>query len=209
MQKSMSRCNHSTIRSDESLDHLKGRREVLKAALGIGLGASLLNKAGIAAEEDDPTKISPQIGDLFVFFSGDRKGEVIKPDDLPLGGPQEMAYPMDPNSNVVRDGSLLNMVVLVRFDPAELDAKALQNAAEGVVAYSAVCTHQACPVSMWREDKQTLFCACHGSQYDPRKAAKVVTGPTTKRLAMLPLKFEEGELLVAGKFTGRVGAAMR
>ena len=49
-----------------------------------------------AATEDDPKKARPQEGDRFVFFSGDRKGEVIKLEDLPLGGPQIVAYPMDP-----------------------------------------------------------------------------------------------------------------
>ena len=37
-------------------------------------------------------------GDQFVFVLGDKKGEVIKVEDLPLGGPQQLAYPMEPAS---------------------------------------------------------------------------------------------------------------
>jgi rieske iron-sulfur protein len=60
---------------------------------------------------------------------------------------------------------------------------------------------------MWKKDRGTLYCVCHGSQYDPTAAAKVVGGPAPRRLAMLPLKIEEGVLVAAGPFTDRVGAA--
>ena len=162
-----------------------------------------------AAQEDDPKKARPQTGDRLVFFSGDRKGEVITPDGLTLGGPQVLAYPMAPD-DVVRNGSRLNQVLVIRLDPAQLSKETSANAAEGVVAYSAACTHEACPVSMWKNEKGgVLYCACHGSEYDPRDAAKVVGGPAPRRLAMLPLKMEGGELVAAGPFTGKVGAAKR
>jgi Rieske Fe-S protein len=192
------------------------RRDVLKVALGIGLGASVLGTLSApgavgetaagqgASADDDVRQMRPQPGDRFAVqgASGDLPA---KPDDLPLGGPQKLAYPVDPETGVVRDGSLLNLVVLVRLDPEDMDAKTRENSAEGVVAYSAVCTHQACPVSMWREDKRTLFCSCHGSQYDPRKRAKVVVGPAKKRLAMLPLKMDGDVLAAAEGFIGRIG----
>jgi rieske iron-sulfur protein len=181
------------------------RRTVLKGALGLGLTLPLLEAR--AAVEDDPRKARPQEGDQFVFFTGERKGEVIKAEDLPIGGPQVMVYPKDPKTNTVRDGSRLNQVLMIRLDPEQLSEDTSANAADGVVAYSAACTHEACPVSMWKEG--TLYCACHGSQYDPKDAAKVVGGPAPRRLAMLPLQIEEGVLVAAGPFTGRVGAAKR
>lgn len=181
-----------------------GRRTVLKAALGLGLGLSLLDIVPVRA--DDSKMLRPQEGDQFVFPSGDREGQIIPPETLPLGGPQQLAFPMDPRAKVVRNGSFLNQVVLIRLDPAELtdDTRAL--AAEGVVAYSVVCTHQQCPVSMWQAQAKTLFCACHGSQFDPRDRARVVDGPAPRRLPMLPLKMVDGVLTAAGGFTGRVGA---
>jgi hypothetical protein len=36
-----------------------------------------------------------------------------------------------------------------------------------------------------------------------------VGGPAKRRLAMLPLKVEDGVLVAAGPFTGRVGAERR
>jgi rieske iron-sulfur protein len=178
---------------------------VLKGA--IAFGASLPVLEARAATEDDPKKARPRAGDRFVFFSGDRKGEIIKAEDLPLGGPQIMAYPIDPSTETVRNGSRLNQVVLIRFDESQLSPDTVVNAAEGVIAYSAACTHEACPVSMWKEG--TLYCACHGSEYDPKDAANVVAGPAPRRLAMLPLTVEDGVVVAAGEFTGRVGAAKR
>ena len=181
------------------------RRTVLKGALGLGLTLPLLEAR--AATEDDPAKARPQEGDQFVFFAGERKGKILKAEDLPIGGPQALAYPVDPKTNTVRNGSRLNQVVVIRLEPDQLSKDTSANAAEGVVAYSAACTHEACPVSMWKEG--TLYCACHGSQYDPKDAAKVVGGPAPRRLAMLPLRIEDGVLVAAGPFTGRVGAAKR
>jgi Rieske Fe-S protein len=183
------------------------RRAVLKGALALGAGLPLLEAR--AGTEDDPKKARPQDGDRFVFFSGDRKGEIIKPEDLPLGGPQVLAYPVHPATSTVRNGSRLNQVILIRLEESRLSDDTRANAADGVIAYSAACTHQACPVSMWKKDKGTLYCACHGTQYDPMDAAKVVDGPAPRRLAMLPLRIEDGVVVAAGPFTGRVGAAKR
>ena len=176
---------------------------MLKGALALSAGLPLLEAR--AATEDDPKKARPQEGDRFVFFSGERKGEIIGFEDLPLGGPQILAYPMDPATDTVRNGSRLNQVVLIRFEPNQLSSETAAHAADGAVAYSAACTHEACPVSMWKPKEETLYCACHGTQYDPKDAAKVVDGPAPRRLAMLPLKIEDGVLVAAGTFTGKVG----
>jgi rieske iron-sulfur protein len=134
---------------------------------------------------------------------------VVKPDDLPLGGPQVVVWPMDGATETVRSGSRLNQVLLIRLPAEELSEETKANAADGVVGYSAACSHEACPVSMWKKDKQAFYCACHGSEFDPRDAARIVGGPAKRRLAMLPLQIEGGELIAAGPFTGPVGAVRR
>jgi rieske iron-sulfur protein len=187
----------------DSRDRAQGRRAFLKVALGLGLCLSFPD--GVFAGADDPTTARPEEGDRFVFPFGDREGQIVTPADLPLGGPQQQAYPMDPRVNIVRNGSTLNLVLLIRLDPTDLTDETRALAAEGVVAYSAVCTHQGCPVSMWQAQSKTLFCACHGTQFDPRDRARVVDGPAPRRLPMLPVKVVDGVLTVAGRFTGRVG----
>lgn len=179
----------------------RDRRTLLKAALGLGL---IVQRVSVAVA-DDPKIARPQSGDRFVFPFGDRAGHVIKPEDLPLGGPQQLAYPMDPESKVIRDGSLLNQVALVRLDPAQLSADTQEYAADGVVAYSAICTHQGCPVSMWKADAKALFCSRHAAQFDPKERARVINGPAPRRLPVLPLRTVDGALTAAGGFVGTVG----
>jgi len=173
------------------------------------LGAALvlspwLNLPARAQDQADPTSERPQIGDHFVFLTGPKKDQPARSDDLELGGPQAQVYPADPRG-VVRDGSPLNLVVLVRIGADGLDEETRARSADGVVAYSAICTHQGCPVTMWSQDKKALVCSCHGSTYNPKDGAEVIFGPAPKSLAALPLKSENGLLIVAGGFIGRVG----
>ena len=129
----------------------------------------------------------------------------LKAADLPLGGPQILAWPMDPANKTVRDGTRLNKVLLLRLDPAGFDATTRERAADGVVAYSAICPHAGCDVTQWLAETQRLECPCHFSQYDPKAGAAVVGGPSPRPLPALPLKTVDGRLVVAKPFTGRVG----
>jgi rieske iron-sulfur protein len=180
------------------------RRSVLTAAVGAALGAPFLGRAAAGATEDARTE-KPQPGDVLVYLGGERKGQPVVIEDLQLGGPQVLAYPMDPGTDTVRDGSRLNQVAIVRLEMAELSEQAAEHAAEGVVVYSAFCTHQGCPVSMWEPKTNSLLCSCHASQFDPREAGEVVGGPAPRRLATLPVKIEDGKVVVAGEFVGRIG----
>jgi Rieske Fe-S protein len=187
------------------------RRRFLRAALLSGVGLTLL-PVGVTAEEPkrgDEERPAP--GDRFVFAEGDREGEVIAPADIPEGGPPIQAWPIDPQTNTVRDGSRLNQVLLLRFPPHELDDDTRPRSAEGVVCYSAICAHAGCPVTGWVEDqgKPVLKCFCHNSEYDPRREAQVVFGPAPRRLAALPVKIVDGALTVASKFIGSVVPAQQ
>ena len=93
---------------------VSARRAFLKAALLAGLGLPLVDDA--LGDESPAANERPREGDLFVFAEGEHKGNEVKPGDLPLGGPQVLAWPKDPKSGVVRDGSRLNQVLLLRLD---------------------------------------------------------------------------------------------
>jgi Rieske Fe-S protein len=169
-------------------------------------GALLAAPRSAASQDTNPaSEKRPQPGDVLVFADGENEGKLVRPEDLPLGGPQGQAYPKDPVTGTVRDGSPLNLLVVARFDSALLSEETVARSADGVVAYSALCTHENCPVSMWKEEEKLLFCSCHGSEYDPRNSAAVVGGPAPRRLAALPVKLVDGIVTVAAPFTGRVG----
>lgn len=180
-----------------------GRRQaIIGAAAALAPWGVLSARAG--DQPQDPASQRPQPGDHFVFVSGPKKGQPAHSSDLELGGPQVQAYPADP-SGLVRNGSGLNLVLLVRIGDAGVNDETRARAADGVVAYSAVCTHQACPVNQWSNEKHAMVCSCHGSTYDPKDSAKVIFGPAPEPLAALPLKSDNGLLTVAAGFVGAVG----
>ena len=116
------------------------RRTLILTALATG--ACLASSRSSIAEEDTPgSNERPQKADVLVFAEGDHAGEVIKPQDLKAGGPPVRAWPKDPKTSVVRNGSRLNEVLVVRLDPAELNEETRSRAAGGVVTYSAICVH--------------------------------------------------------------------
>jgi Rieske Fe-S protein len=174
-------------------------------ALACGYLRSIAARADEAADPDSLRLAQP--GDLLIEAGSDpsdANATPLKPHDI---DPQDvtLAWPFDPKRKLVRDGSRLNAVLLMRFDPASLGDAERQVAVDGVVAYSAVCTHQQCWVTDWLKSTQVLQCPCHQSQYDVRKGAKVVGGPAPRPLPALPLKLTDGVLHVAGPFTERVG----
>ena len=180
-----------------------GRRAVLKLAVGVGL---TLPVAGLVSAQDaDPRKARPQRNDRFVFAGGDRKGQLITLADLPAGGTPLVAYPMDPAARIVRDDSRLNQVLLVRLDPNRLNSDTRARAADGIVAYSAVCTHTGCDIWDWQPASSTIKCPCHFSEFDLKESARVLNGPAPRRLPALPLKVVDGMPAVASGFVGRPG----
>lgn len=176
------------------------RRSVLQgiAALGVGLAAG-------PAFAQDPASLPPQIGDVLVPAYGGSTTPITVADLTPAGGPIE-AYAMDPASQVVRRLSVLNRLIVFRFDPAEMTADAQARATgEGVIAYTIICTHAACEANEWLADLQVLQCPCHFSQFNPRTKASVWQGPAARPLPSLGLRSEDGTLMVAASFDGRVG----
>lgn len=176
------------------------RRRLLKGAACL-TGLPLIEPA-LAKEANE---MSPQPGDRLVYVQGDRKGQVVKVDDLKIGEVQQLAFPMDPKTKTVRDGNRLNQVIVMRLKEDDFKEDTKPDTAKGVVAYSSICTHQGCDVSQWKTDTNTLLCVCHGSEYDPKDRATVTFGPAPKRLPILPLSQENGELVVAAGFRGKPG----
>ena len=103
------------------------RRVFLGAGVSVGVG--LLAGRGLA--QSDPARERPKEGDLLVRADSATPAP-LKPEDLELGAVQIMAWPMDPAAKVVRDGSRLNKVLLLRLDPAALGATTAARAASGL-----------------------------------------------------------------------------
>ncbi len=179
-------------------------RAALAASVGLPL-ASLCPLRRADAQGGDPKSQRPQAGDQFVYQSGDQTGKLIAVADLREGDPPVAAYPMDPKTKVVRDGSRLNQILLVRLGLAELTEETKSRGADGILAYSGVCTHAGCDVALWKPETKRFRCPCHESEFDPKDAGRVVGGPAPRRLPRLPVKVVDGVLIAGGGFMGRPG----
>jgi Rieske Fe-S protein len=184
---------------------MEQRRNLLKAAAAGGAAMALTPAARVARAQANPRELRPQEGDRFVLGDGDKRGAVVKIDDLKAGGPPVTVYPWDAKTGTIRDGSRLNQVLMVRLDEAQLKNDTKLRAAQGVVAYSAVCTHTGCDGLSWAGDKGLFKCPCHESEFDATDGARVVNGPAPRRLPAVPLKVVDGFVVAAGPFTARAG----
>jgi rieske iron-sulfur protein len=170
------------------------RRELLQSAFVLGLGL----------HQDDPASVRPTEGDLLVK-PGDAAKTPLTPADIPLGAKHTLAWAMDPADKTVRSGSRLNQLLLVRLAPETLSPETRPRAADGVVAYTAICTHNGCDIDDWLASEKVLSCSCHSSSFDPKDGGRVVDGPAPRALPALPLKVVDGKLVVAQPFTSPVG----
>ncbi len=181
----------------------RDRRTLFKSTLAFLLGLRGVGRAH-AQDEEAARKARPQEGDFLIYAFGDKQGETVRIADLEPNGEQVTCYAKDPNTGVVRDGSRLNQVLVLRFDPEELAEETRAVSAEGVVAYSGICTHTGCDISMWDDGTRYMLCSCHETEFDPRNSAVVISGPAPRRLPYLPLKQEDGTLIAAGSFSGKI-----
>ena len=107
-------------------------------------------------------------------------------------------------------------VVVVRVDRSTLRLPSQRAgwAPEGLLAYSKICTHAACAISLYRSPLSpstqargpALVCPCHYSTFDVLNGGGVEFGPAGRPLPQLPLSIDAaGVLRAAGPMSGPVG----
>ena len=187
------------------------RKRFLKGAAGAAgaaLGAALVVPA---------VSLGPVIDTESLYYSPwrrrkrlvDEEGRPYRADDISTET-FYTAYPED-----VGHEELAAPIVVVRVDPARLNLPGDRRdwAPEGIVAYSKICTHAACAISLYRKPlfpptspRPALVCPCHYSTFDPAAGGTVLFGPAGRDLPQLPLMIDDGgELRAAGDFSGPVG----
>lgn len=76
----------------------------------------------------------------------------------------------------------------------------------GYLAYSKVCTHAGCPVSLYEEQYQQLLCPCHQSLFNVLDGAQPIFGPAPRPLPQLALMVDdEGYLASQGGYDEPIG----
>ncbi len=174
------------------------RRTILAsvpAVPAVIVGMSAAPHSTQAAEEASKNWTQP--GDRIRIVRGELKGQDLKPAMLEVGAPQIEAFPYDPAAEVLRDGNRLNRLVTLRLDPTEMDEETRGYQADGVLVYSAICTHRGCTIKSWMPDERNLRCHCHLSQFDALSGGSVIRGPARRSLPGVKLALDEDGYVVA------------
>lgn len=130
----------------------------------------------------------------------DTKGNPYRPDDL---GPGSVATVWPAHA---RDEERSTAVLLGLSGRPEPPTNMDWVVDDRVVAYSKICTHAACPVGLFRERDDALFCPCHQATFDASRGAKPTFGPAARPLPQLPLAVDgDGYLVALGDFTEQIG----
>ena len=173
------------------------RRRVIRiAAVGLAAPLAIASRPAAAAAP----------GDRLVEDDAEGAPAPLTLSDLKPGKPM-LAYPFDPSSGKRRDETRLIKVLLIRLPEAEMTAETRARAAGGVLAYSAVCTHQGCDTKTWLAKEKALVCFCHSSKFALLDGAIVISGPAPRALPALPLALDGEQLVVAGAFTAPPGGS--
>jgi rieske iron-sulfur protein len=188
----------SVTTADVTVDNQ--RRIMLKIAGLSAAGGCAMHLGEADAQEGSVKGMSK--GDLLVPAKGEQKP--VRLEDIKVGAKPLLVFPFDEKNQKPRDESRLNKLMLVRMDEAELSDELKARAVSGVLAFSAVCTHQGCDVTEYVVADKLLMCFCHFSKFSPADGT-VAKGPASKSLPWVALAQKEGFVVVAGEFSARPG----
>ena len=195
---------------------LKSRRGVLKGSLLLAIGG--LGTAAvvpiIGGMIKNPWAKGPD-SDLWVTLwrpaaDGTKvrmvqiDGTPVRPEDIAAGA-LATVFPGVPGGATASDSAV--MLFRLRPDQPVMVRTGQENFGYGdFYAYSKICTHVGCPVSLFESQTNRVLCPCHQSQFDVTDGARPVFGPATRPLPQLPIGVDaEGYFVAEGDFIEPVG----
>ncbi|MCZ7460819.1 cytochrome bc1 complex Rieske iron-sulfur subunit [Streptomyces sp. WMMC940] len=136
--------------------------------------------------------------------------EPLRPEDVAVGS---LTFAM-PEGLTEHDHSFQTEIakaalMIVRIQPEDIkDKRELEWSHEGIVAFSKICTHVGCPISLYEQQTHHVLCPCHQSTFDLSDGARVIFGPAGHALPQLRIGVnDEGFLEALGDFEEPVGPA--
>ncbi len=194
-----------------------GRRKLIGGALAGALGFTLVPAVVLFADMGPwPTRakrketIERTIWAEGVLVVNDVTFNPIKPSDVEIG----QLINAQPETLLNYHGAQQAIekakcsLIVVRMDPASIKIPESRRDWQvgGILAYSKICTHVGCPISLWERQTHNLLCPCHQSMFDLSDSGVVVFGPAARSLPQLPIKVNsDGYLVAQSDFTVPVG----
>ncbi|GAA0649254.1 Rieske 2Fe-2S domain-containing protein [Streptomyces thermocarboxydovorans] len=137
-------------------------------------------------------------------------GEPMRPSDI-VTGSLTFAKPegLEEHDHDFQNEIAKAALMLVRIQPEDIkDKRTLEWGHEGILAYSKICTHVGCPISLYEQQTHHVLCPCHQSTFDLSDGAKVIFGPAGHALPQLRIGVnDEGYLEALSDFEEPVGPA--
>jgi quinol---cytochrome c reductase iron-sulfur subunit len=106
-------------------------------------------------------------------------------------------------------------LLVVRLEGKYLDLPPARRswAPQGILAYSKICPHAGCAISLYRyptyqatSSGPAFTCPCHYSTFSPGEGGRLIFGPAGRALPQLPLMIDpRGHLRAAGPFSEDIG----
>ncbi|HEX4306210.1 MAG TPA: ubiquinol-cytochrome c reductase iron-sulfur subunit [Solirubrobacterales bacterium] len=187
------------------------RRRLLKAAggaAGVGLGAAAL--APLAS-------LGPAVGDRLDASPWKDGVRLVEENGMPAKAADlEVGSFLTAFADGADKEQLASSLAVVRVRPEELELPEDRAdwAPEGILAFSKICTHAQCAISLFRyplfaerSPGPALVCPCHYSTFNVLDGGERIFGPAVRPLPQLPLRIEGGILVAAGPLSGAVGAS--
>jgi quinol---cytochrome c reductase iron-sulfur subunit len=185
------------------------RRKLITRSLGfLGLGFGLMAIMPLGGLIKNPNKGNP-LGTT-PWKKGVRlvrqDGSPIRPGDQQPGS-METVFPAVPGGDRASDAATM----LFRLRPTQVAEFQPRKGQEDFrygdyVAFSKICTHAGCPVSLYEQETSRILCPCHQSQFLITEDAKPVFGPATRPLPQLPLTVDsEGYFVARSDYREAVG----
>ncbi|MEW2314680.1 Rieske 2Fe-2S domain-containing protein [Streptomyces bauhiniae] len=136
--------------------------------------------------------------------------EPLRPEDVAVGS-LTFAKPegLEETDEDFQDQIAKAALMIVRLMPNDIkDKQELAWSHEGIVAFSKICTHVGCPISLYEQQTHHVLCPCHQSTFDLSDGARVIFGPAGHALPQLRIGVnDEGYLEALGDFAEPVGPA--
>jgi ubiquinol-cytochrome c reductase iron-sulfur subunit len=132
----------------------------------------------------------------------------LRPEDVAIGSltfavPEGLEETQDDYQEQIAKAALM----IVRIAPDNIkDKREREWAHQGIVAFSKICTHVGCPISLYEQQTHHVLCPCHQSTFDLSDGARVIFGPAGHALPQLRISVnDQGYLEALGDFEVPVG----
>ncbi|MES5823076.1 Rieske 2Fe-2S domain-containing protein [Streptomyces sp. RG80] len=189
-----------------------GRRKLIRNTM---LGAlTLVPLSGVMLLRDlgplPGTKLRHTMWKKGLMLVNMNTNEPLRPSDIAVGS-LTFAKPdgLEEHDHDFQTEIAKAALMIVRIQPDDIkDKRELEWSHEGIVAYSKICTHVGCPISLYEQQTHHVLCPCHQSTFDLSDGARVIFGPAGHALPQLRIAVnDEGYLEAQGDFEEPVGPA--